>query len=299
MLNTRIWRRLLVVPLALVGLSIVSPAHALEGSPLFQWFGWGMMYDPSDSGDFQAAAGSFVVNVAGTPVETLCVDVNVPIDFDASYTTAPFTGPGAGRAVFLITEHERIGVPLPDQSDEIAALQIGVWNALQGVPITPSSVADAGTVLPRAVELARSPGVAPVTTDVSPELAVEMVDGTGGSVARVQLTGVSEPAGHTVWVYGGPQSRNLNLDDTGMAEFALETSGEVEVQVAVRLPVGVGLVSDEGSQPLVTASPAIVMLSATVAGPGASGTAPWLTVLVVLGIVVVTGVGWRVWGRSC
>jgi hypothetical protein len=290
--------RWLIAPLVLVGLCLVGPAHAIEGSPSFQWSGWGQMYDPSESRDFQAAAASFVVDLGGTPVETLCADVNLPVDFDATYTTAALTGDGANRAVFLVTEHERIGVPLPDRRDEIAALQIAVWNALQGVPITPSSVADADTVLPRARELAGSPGEAPVPTDVAPELAVRVIEGSQGSVVRVELTGISDVSGQNVSVHGGSQSRIFELDAAGTAEFALEGLSEAEVQVAVTLPAGVGLVSADGSQPLVTASPAIVMLSATVAGPVGTETAPWLTVLLVLGAVVAVSVGWRAWGRS-
>lgn len=296
--HSRRWPAAIAVVLA-AGFTLIAPAHALDGTSLQQGRGWGQMYDPAASSDFQAQAGSFVVDLAGTPVEVLCTDVNVPIDFSATYTTSPLSGPGAGRAVFLLGEHERIGTPATDPQDEIAALQIAVWNALQGAPINTDSVADA-TVLARATEIAAATGEVSVPTSINPELTLEVVDTDAGPTARVRLSGMDNLANRSVRIRSGDSQVRPSVNADGVAEVLLTEPGEVEAVMTVAMPLGLGLVNVDGSQPLVTMNPVTVVLTATASNGGGddSTTAPWLTLLGVAAFVGVVGSGWRLWGRS-
>jgi len=297
------WLRPLVLVFLATGAMLATPAGALDVSPATLGTGWGKMYDPAASGNYESAATTFVVEVGGTPVEALCADAYGPVDFDAAYTTAALTGAGASRAVFLIGEHSRIGSAMPDRRDEMAALQIAVWNVLQGTPLTPASVADA-EVLARALELAGTPGEAPVPTGASPELAVQLAGTNATTVARIRLTGVANPAGQAVEVRSGGERFVGILDADGRAEVPVPDPGEVTARLAVAVAPGVALLPSGDSQPLVTAAPATVVLTATsgtrdaAPPPGDPATAPGLTVLAVLAVVALAGTGWWVWARS-
>lgn len=240
---------LFVVPV--LAFVLAPPALATQASFVSYGPGWARIYDPEGEGAPEARAGSILVDVDGVQVTAYCADVFVELDSTSPYNVEPLTNANGPKAVAVARDHEQLGTPLSDERDEQAAVQIAIWNILQGVPLTEQAI-DVPEIRARAAALVAGASTSSVPQDVNPQLEVATSREGEEVTVTVTLTDAPSVEGQEVVVAHDGASQTVITDASGTAVLTFTDTQAVEGTVTAEVPIpgGVLLVPENGSQPL-------------------------------------------------
>lgn len=252
---------------ALVGAFVFAPTLASaapvvsEGTPSATYYGAGEGYDGVIDG---RAAGTNLLQMAFSRVETFCIEYGVPAAVSGTFTAQAWPTGFNGKAADVAANHKDLGTALADAKAENAAAQLAIWSFTDNVDFSavPNAeiVARANELVAAAQDVApRNPTFTATTTSttaansegvVKTTVEVSAVEGDGSPARHAELVVDIDGDGFD------DEDPYAAMDDDGKAALVLDTPAApatVDVYLTANLDPGTVMVPAGGEQAVITA----------------------------------------------